>query len=386
MSLISRDYWENRIKTLWEQVPIVWLAGVRRVGKSSLAQGLPGVTVFDCDLPSVAEQQLVEVESFLRDAPTTHLVLDEIQRLRDPSRLLKIAADHFPHLRILATGSSTLGVSAKFSDTLTGRKRNLHLVPVLWAESTAFGVPTLTERMLRGGLPPPLLSGKPDPGFYAEWVDSYYARDVQELFRVDKRSAFLNLIEVLLRQSGGQIESSKLSRQCGASQPTVKSFLQILEETLVITPLRPYHAGGSNEVVKQPKVYAFDTGFVCHRRGWQRLEPEQEGLLWEHIVLEHLQACAAVERIHYWRDKQGHELDFVIPEGETAHIVEAKRSAGAFDLKNLAVFRRRYPVGRNFIVTPDVPSAYRLNQKGIELEYCRLQDLPWTDPLLRGRA
>ena len=45
----------------------------------------------------------------------------------------------FPHLRILATGSSTLAASKKFRGTLAGRKREVHLVPVLWSELAAFG-------------------------------------------------------------------------------------------------------------------------------------------------------------------------------------------------------------------------------------------------------
>ena len=59
--------------------------------------------------------------------PGTVLVFDEVHRLHDPSRLLKIAADEYPHLRVLATGSSTLAATRKFRDSLTGRKQAVHL-------------------------------------------------------------------------------------------------------------------------------------------------------------------------------------------------------------------------------------------------------------------
>lgn len=134
------------------------------------------------------------------------IVLDEIHRLNDPSSTLKIAADVFPLLRILATGSSTLQATRKFRDTLTGRKWTLYLSPVLWDECLQhFGVHDLDKRLLHGGLPEPLLSETKNPDFFTEWVDSYYARDIAELFGVRDRSGFLNLLKLLLYQSGGLV-------------------------------------------------------------------------------------------------------------------------------------------------------------------------------------
>jgi len=93
---------------------------------------------------------------FYRNSPKDVVVFDEIHQLRDPSRVLKIGADMFPRLRILATGSSTLAATKKFLDTLAGRKRQVHLVPVLWSELEAFGATLL--RLYHGGLPQALLA------------------------------------------------------------------------------------------------------------------------------------------------------------------------------------------------------------------------------------
>ena len=81
------------------------------------------------------------------------MLCDEIHRLPNPAELLKIAADHFPTTRILATGSSTLGASARFRDTLAGRKAEVWLTPMTLADLTDFGRPDLRHRLLRGGLP-----------------------------------------------------------------------------------------------------------------------------------------------------------------------------------------------------------------------------------------
>lgn len=55
------------------------------------------------------------------------VVFDEVHQLADPSRLLKIGADAFPRIKILATGSSTLAATQKFRDSLAGRKRVVEL-------------------------------------------------------------------------------------------------------------------------------------------------------------------------------------------------------------------------------------------------------------------
>jgi predicted AAA+ superfamily ATPase len=149
------------------------------------------------------------------------VILDEVHQLPDPSRVLKIAADEFPGLKVLATGSSTLAATEKFRDSLTGRKRQVHLLPVLSAELPAFGIRSLELRLHRGGLPAALLADEHDPETYAEWLDSFFARDVQELFRVEKRTSFLKLVETLLRQSGGLAEVTSLAAASGLSRPTV---------------------------------------------------------------------------------------------------------------------------------------------------------------------
>lgn len=95
--------------------PIVWLTGARRTGKTVLARSLQDAAYLNCDLPSVAER-LRDPESFCRSLKQPRVVFDEVHQLPDPSRLLKIGADGFPRLRILATGCSTLAATQKFRD------------------------------------------------------------------------------------------------------------------------------------------------------------------------------------------------------------------------------------------------------------------------------
>ena len=297
------------------------------------------------------------------------VIFDEVHQLPDPSRLLKIGADAFPKLKILATGSSTLAATQKFRDSLAGRKRVVELVPVLHEELPAFGVADVRERLVRGGLPPALLAEEPSAEFYSEWQDSYFARDVQELFRLEKRAGFLRLLALVLRQSGGMLDMTKLAAESQVSRPTVVNWLEIFQVTHAAHLIRPYSAGGRREIVSQPKVFGFDTGMVCHARGWDHLRAADCGTLWEHLVLDTLIA-SGTPKIHFWRDKQQREVDFVIPRSrDTVDAIECKWTAEAFETRGLAAFRSDYPKGKNYLVSPLNGPAYERIVDGMKVSF-----------------
>lgn len=347
------------------------MCGVRRSGKTTLAGSVGQERAFyvNCDLPTV-EEMVRDPQVFFRGCSKPIVIFDEIHQLRDPARVLKIGADVFPKLKILATGSSTLAASKKFRDTLTGRKRLVHLTPVLWDELPAFGV-TLAQRLFHGGLPPALLAPAKQPAFYREWLDSFFARDIQRLFGFRDMNRFNALFEYLLWQSGGQFEVTKTATALGITRPTVESHLRALEITHAVTVLRPFHGGGQNEIVKQPKVYAFDTGFVSFARGWDPLRPADLGALWEHLVLEHLQAHFPDTSIRYWRDKAGCEVDFVLAQRrDEVDAIECKWDPAAFDNSALKIFRSYYPKGRNYLVTPSGEPSYARQFGNLEVQIC----------------
>lgn len=374
--MIPRPFWQERIEQAWEEAPIAWLCGVRRCGKTTLTESLGAdrALYLNCDLP-VVEEMVRDPQLFYRSCTKPVVVFDEIHQLRDPARLLKIGADLFPNLKILATGSSTLAAGKKFRDTLTGRKRSIHLLPVTWDELPAFGV-TLQQRLQQGGLPPALLSNAKMPSFYREWIDSFFARDIQRLFGFRDMNRFNALFEYLLRQSSGQFEVTRTATAIGITRPTVESHLRALEITNAVTLVRPFHGSGQSEIVKQPKIYAFDTGFVSFARGWDPLRPDDYGPLWEHLVLEHLMACFPDTQVRYWRDKTGREVDFVLTlRRDEVDAIECKWNPGAFDPAALRLFRTLYPKGKNYLVSPSGDPAYSRNFGDIEVRVCTPSEL-----------
>ncbi len=376
--MIQRALWLDKIQHAWSERPIVWLSGVRRVGKTTLARMIPQVVYHNCDLPSTA-RAVSDPELFLSSYRAGMvLACDEVHRLQDASLLLKIAADEFRHPKILATGSSTLAATAKFRDSLTGRKRSIYLSPVLWEECVdTFGQPNLDRRLLHGGLPESLLAETKSQPDFAEWIDSFYARDILELFNVRNRHGFLSLFRLLLRWSGGQIDYSRLSRLAELSRPTVKSYTEALETAHAIFLLRPFRGGNAGEIVSRPKCYAFDTGFVTYEKGWNHIREEDRGLLWEHLVLDSLRFRHLDDNIFYWRDKNGREVDFVVRRGaDCLDTYECKINPNDMLPKGTIAFRRRYPMGRDYVVVPVAHQPYQIRRGGRVYTVCGTKGLP----------
>ena len=375
MHMVQRHFWQALVERAWRERSVVWLAGVRRVGKTFLCQSLPSVDYFDCELPRT-RRMMEDPQAFLDGLGSHRIVLDEIHRLPNPSELLKIAADHYPRIRVLATGSSTLGASAKFKDTLAGRKRTVWLAPMCLEDLKDAKRPDLRHRFLRGGLPPFFFAESFPERDFQEWMDAYWAKDIQELFRLERRSSFQKFAELLMTQSGGLFEATRFTGPCEVSRTTISNYLKVLEATFVVHVIRPFSTHRPTEIVSAPKVYGFDTGFVSYYRGWQDLRREDLGALWEHFVLNEIMARQQSREVSYWRDKRGHEVDFILTGRQSKPMaLECKWSASAFDATNLQAIRRQYPEGENIVVAHDVDRPFNRQYAGLTVRFESLPSL-----------
>lgn len=310
----ERTFWQKKLEGLFEGRSVVWLYGVRRSGKTVLGRMWPDSEYFDCKLPRV-RRLLEDPEAFWSRLRGRRVVLDEIHRLGNPSEVLKVDADHFPSIRVLATGSSPLGASRHFRDTLTGRKHELWLTPMVAADLRDFGTTDLSRRFLRGGLPPFFLNPTMPETDYQDWMDGFWAKDIQELFRLERRHSFQRFFE-------------------------------------------------------------FDTGFVCYHRGWETLRTEDRGVLWEHFVLNEVQGRLQLRPIGYWRDKSGHEVDLVVTSpGKPVVAIECKASASSFAPEGLRAFSRRYPGSLARVVAMDVTRPFIRRDGPFTYEFVGLEDL-----------
>jgi predicted AAA+ superfamily ATPase len=179
-----------------------------------------------------------------------------------------------------------------------------------------------------------------------------------------------------LIHSGGIFEATRFAGPCEVSRTTISNYLAVLEETYVVNVVRPFSTHRPTEIVAAPKVYGFDTGFVCYYKGWFSLRPEDFGLLWEHYVLNEIHAHFQNRRVNYWRDKRGHEVDFVIaPRNRPPIAIECKWSASDLNPSGIQAFRRQYAKGENFIVAQDVDRAYEKSYRKLRVEFVNLDGL-----------
>lgn len=226
-------------------------------------------------------------------------------------------------------------------------------------------------RLFHGGVPQALLTESKSPAFYREWMDSFFARDIQRLFGFRDADKFTTLFEYLMKQSGGLLEVTRTASALGISRPTVENHLRALDATHAVTLVRPFYGRGQKELVKMAKAYGFDTGFVSFCRGWDPLRPSDYGVLWEHLVLEFLLAHAYPWKIQYWRDAAGREIDFVMQRSrDEIDAIECKWDPTQFDPASLKLFRSYYPRGSNYLLSPLSVDGYFKQVSELEVYVC----------------
>jgi len=372
--MIKRRHWLNLIAGYFKKKNIIWLHGARRTGKTFLCKSIPGIIYFDCELPAVRRE--VEDEGFLENRKNGIIALDEIHKLAQPQQVLKIAADYYPGIKIIATGSSTLGAYKRFRDTLTGRKYDIHLTPMISEDMSDFRKKDIKKRLHSGGLPPFILSNKYSEKDYIEWLDSFWARDIQELFHLEKRYSFMKFIELLLLNSGGIFEATSFAGRCEVSRPTITNYLSVLELTSIIAVVRPFFRKKVNEIVAAPKIYGFDTGFISFVKGWDKLREDDCGVLWEQLVLNELLAVFQSNRVFYWRDKAGHEIDFILyKKSSSPTAIECKWKTKNFNTRNLKIFRKKYPDGKNILIAQDCLKPYIISSDKMRIQVMGIRNL-----------
>jgi len=357
--MVHRAFWKKLIERLWQQNSILWLSGVRQSGKTFICKSLGEIEYFDCELPGT-RRLMYSPNRFFSELDGKRIVLDAIHRLNNPSELLKIACEHHRAVRIIATASITANPTSLCGDIPSVFKGEIFLTPMITDDQRDFENTDLLFRMLHGGLPSFFTSEILVEREFQQWMDSFLYRDIQELFRIERRHSFQRFIELLMEESGGIFESTRFARDCGVSRTTITNYLAVLERANIVYVLRPYSTHRPTEITSAPRVYAFDTGFVCCHKGWSTIENGMEPLLWEHIVLNEMIGKLQSRHFYYWRDKRGHQADLVVRRRGVPPLAIkcAVRSLDA-DPAGLFAFGRAYPESTLALVAADIKRPYR---------------------------
>ena len=294
------------------RAPVTSLLGPRQCGKTTLARSLEAEHYFDLEDPrSLA--RLDEPQTAL-EVLTGTVVIDEVQRKPELFPLLRVLADRQAHTRYLLLGSASPALVKEFSESLAGRVAYHDLGPLAVDET---GTRNWRELWLRGGFPRSYLSDSDtDSAFWREdFIRSHLERDIPAL-GISIPGETLRRFWVMVSHYHGQtINLSELGRSFGASDHTVRRYLEILSGTFMIRLLPPWHANVGKRLVKAPKLYIRDSGLFHALHAIEtplHLESHPKlGTSWEGFAMEQALRLMAVRNPYFWRTHTGAELNLV---------------------------------------------------------------------------
>ncbi len=309
-------------------------------------------------------------------------VIDEIHLVGDPGRAVKIIYDQIP-LKLIITGSSSFHIKNRTAESLAGRKIDYFLYPLTFSEYLfqnsvesclnfnifdkiinvcqnappirLFDIRAMLNLVLLYGQYPAMLNHPADRLYLENFIDSLIFKDLLELRLIDNRRAALNLLKLLAYQIGNIVNYSELAQKLQIDQRTVKRYVEIFEDSFIVFRLYPFAGNRRDEIVKSPKIYFFDTGIrnaLIDDFSETDLRPDTGAMFENFIVSEVFKAnryLNAGYQLHYWRTKQGAEVDLVLTSGKEMIATEIKSRKGSFS----SAFKSRYPKARCGITTMD---------------------------------
>jgi predicted AAA+ superfamily ATPase len=133
------------------------------------------------------------------------------------------------------------------------------------------------------------------------------------------------LLELLRERVGSPVSYTSLAGDLQIAPNTVRRYIDILENLCILFPVRPFHTNVARAILREPKIYFYDSGFVKGDEGI-RLENTCAVCLLKHV--QYLQDTAGEEiDLHYIRTKDGREIDFALSrQGKVEQLIEIKLS------------------------------------------------------------
>ncbi len=372
MNTIRKRWILPRMQAALRVMPVVVLTGARQTGKSTLAgQCADRRHSFTLDDLGVQDMAHRNPEDLLAHLPVT---LDEVQRAPDLLLAVKRAVD--AHRRAgdyLLTGSANLLLMDKVADSLAGRALYLELpsfCPCEW-QGRPEGLTPLdrlfaadfdlrewpaargdwTSWLLRGGFPPALhIDAHADRTlWYSAYVQTYLERDLRQLSAVSSLPDFQRVMALAAHRTGRLLNQADLARDAGLSHPTTHRHLNLLETGCLIHRIRPFATNPSVSMVKSPKLLWADCGLAAALAGLRApgdLTARPDAGFWlEQTLYQTLRVWASLDplgrRIHFWRDRAGREVDFILEQDGRRVALEIKLASriGSDDAAGLRAFR-----------------------------------------------
>ncbi|KKR79729.1 MAG: hypothetical protein UU24_C0003G0019 [Candidatus Nomurabacteria bacterium GW2011_GWA2_40_9] len=325
---------------------LVFIVGPRQVGKTWLSKEIMKEYKNPLYLSYDSLKDRKTIKSEIWPSNTDLIVFDEIHKMPKWKTYLKGIFDtKKDDLYILITGSASMNAHRNAGDSMAGRFRLHHLMPISIKELKLDNL--LREGSVNkltdiGGFPEPYFSKSKDESLL--WLNSYadtlLREDIFDFKYIDNFKAIKDVFELIRTKVGSPISYSSIAENVGISSATVKSYISILESLYIIFLIKPYTKKVHRSILKEPKVYFYNTGFV----------QGDEGVKFENMIavslLKHAHAqtdeTGKVTILATLRNKQKNEVDFVLVENEEVkEMVEVKLSESKLS-EGLKYFNSKY--------------------------------------------
>ena len=387
--VIKRSLYPSILAHL-DKPEITLLTGPRQCGKSFLIKLLiqylqsVGQKTFLLNLDIEEHKKYVTSQRGLIDKISLefgrekgYVFIDEIQRVENAGLFLKGIYDLGLSHKLVVTGSGSLELKEKIHESLAGRKKIFNLSPVTFWEFVNFKTnyryedrlekffdiekdqiqSYLNEYLRFGGYPRVVLS----PSLYEKQdairdiFQSYVERDISALLHLDKTEVIFQLLQILSQNAGNLVNVSSLASTLGVSAPTVKNYLWYLEKTFIINRVSPFTRRKSREISKSSVVYFADLGIRNFVNNTFTLEPSPKdlGFNFQNLIYNLLKekVSDAAVSIHYFRTKDGAEVDFIVESGMKIYPLEVKYTWTKSLPRSVQSFVKRYQTESGIVIT-----------------------------------
>ncbi|MES2607754.1 MAG: ATP-binding protein [Pseudomonadota bacterium] len=323
---------------------LVLLVGPRQSGKTWLAKDIAREfkNSIYLNYDQIMDRKIITDQSWL--GTTDLLIFDELHKMPDWKNFLKGVYDTKPfHMRILVTGSARLDVYDKLGDSLAGRYFRHCLMPISLAELTQVSEPALIDKLIeRGGFPEPYFSENAIDAdrWRLQYINSLLSTDVFEIDAIQNIKAMKLVFNLLRGRVGSPVSYQSLAEDVAVSPTTIKKYVQILEALFIVFSISPYSKNIARSLLKEPKIYFYDTGLV----------QGDDGAKFENLVavslLKHAfgktDSLGQETTLHYLRTKEGCEVDFALASSDVLEMMIEVKLSDRSPTKPLIKFHQKY--------------------------------------------
>lgn len=328
---------KSKLEKLLLSFPVVTITGCRQCGKSTFLKNLlPNykyVSLEDIDIRMMAKEDPRHFIAVYNEK----VILDEIQQVPDLLSYIQTHVDSVNKAGMyVLTGSHNLLLMQSISQSLAGRTALLTLAPFSVEELNSCNLlPASVNEMLYTGSFPRIYDQHIEPSdFYNSYIKTYVDKDVRLLRNISDFSSFTRFIKLCAGRCSQILNISQLAEDAGITRKTAESWLSILETSYIIYLLKPYYKNFGKRVIKNPKLYFYDTGLVSSLLGITSSEQIENfymrGALFENFIVSELIKkrifAGKTDELFFWRDSNGVEIDVIEENGLELYAYEIKAS------------------------------------------------------------